>query len=197
MPSCLSAINFNVVRQNSSIIRNTDSGDNTNSVPTCSANVLTNPSAESLNSKINKNQSNWEYRVENATKTDRRNMLAPMIQVATLVLMKSSCYTFGGIIYLQQTGSGIGLRASACAAKVVMAVWDICWSKIQKACGLKVNIFMRYIDDIRVYLRAIARGWRWNKSKWEYVGEDEDERDDEVRTKEELKKYRLTQFSRF
>ena len=60
--------------------------------------------------------------------------------------------------------------------------------KDTKVCGLKVNIFMRYIDDIRVYLRAITRGWRWNKSKWEYVGEDEDERDDEVRTKEELKK---------
>ena len=115
-------------------------------------------------------------------------MLAAMIQVVTLVLMKSSCYTFGGYIYLQQTGSGIGLRASACAAKVVMAVWDICWARIQKACGLKVNIFMRYIDDIRIYLKAIARGWRWNKSKWEYIGVDEDERNDETRTKEELKK---------
>ena len=154
----------------------------------CFPTKLNNLSAESLNSKSNRNQSNWKYHVDNSTTSDRRNMLAAMIQVATLVLMKSSCYTFGGYIYLQQTGSGIGLRASACAAKVVMAVWDICWARIQKACGLKVNIFMRYIDDIRVYLKAIARGWRWNKSKWEYIGVDEDERNDETRTKEELKK---------
>ena len=99
----------------------------------CFPRKLTNPSAESLNSKIDKNQSNWEYQIENATKTDRRDMLAAMIQVVTLVLMKSSCYTSGGNIYLQQTSSGIGLRASACAAKVVMAVWDICWAKIQRS----------------------------------------------------------------
>ena len=126
----------------------------------CFPTKLSDQSAESLNSKINRNPTSWEYHVENSTTSDRRNMLAAMMQVATLVLMKSSCYTFGGYIYLQQTGSGIGLRASACAAKVVMAVWDICWARIQKACGLKVNIFIRYIDDIRVYLRGIARGWR-------------------------------------
>ena len=145
-------------------------------------------SSESLSSKSNRDCSSWEYHTYDLNATDRRNMLAAMIHVATLVLMKSSCYTFGGHIFLQQSGAGIGLRASACAAKVVMAVWDICWAKCQKACGLKVNVFMRYIDDIRVYLMSISRGWKWNGSNWEFNSEDNDERDDETRTKDELKK---------
>ena len=111
-----------------------------------------------------------------------------MIQVASLVLMQTSCYSFGGKIFLQQSGSGIGLRASACIAKVVMAVWDSLWASIQSGCGFKVNLFMRYIDDLRLYLKPIARGWMWGEKGWYFNKDSDDLRDEETRTKEELQK---------
>ena len=80
----------------------------------------------SLSSKINKDMANWGC-LTHYSKNDRKNLLAAMIQVAVMVMMQTSCYSFGGKLYIQQTGSGIGLRGSACAAKLVMArVWQ--WS---------------------------------------------------------------------
>ena len=47
-------------------------------------------------------------------------MVAAMVKISTLVLMKSTCYSFGGSIYLQCDGAGIGMRASAALARIVM-----------------------------------------------------------------------------
>ena len=142
----------------------------------------------SLNSKINKNMMNWDCLRGNYSREDKRNLLAAMIHVATLLLMQTSCYSFGGKIFLQKKGSGIGLRASACIAKLVMAVWDRLWAQTQLKSGLKVHILMRYIDDLRAYLRAIPKGWRWKHDGWQYEEDPNDMRDSETRTKEELKK---------
>ena len=118
-----------------------------------------------------------------------------MTQFATLLLMQTSCYSFAGKIFLQLKGSGIGLRASACVAKLVMAVWDRYWAVVQLKCGLKVHLFMRYIDDLQVYLRPIARGWMWKNDGWCFDENIIDERDDETRTKEELQKSFDSMFS--
>ena len=133
----------------------------------------------SLSSKINKEMANWGCLTENYSEGDRKNLLAAMIQVAVMVMMQTSCYSFGGKLYLQQTGSGIGLRGSACAAKLVMAVWDCHWARVQKLSGLKVHLFMRYIDDIRIYMRAIPWGWQWSDQGWSYNKDTSDTRNAE------------------
>ena len=88
----------------------------------CYPKKLTDDDQLSLNSKINRNMMNWECLKEQYSEDDKKNLLAAMIQVATLVLMQTSCYAFGGKIFLQLKGSGIGLRASACEAKLVQLV---------------------------------------------------------------------------
>ena len=98
----------------------------------------------------------------------KKEMIARLIQIITLILMSTSCYSFGGELYLQDGGAGIGERSSACLAKVVMSIWDIIWSTIQKYAGLNVNLFFRYIDDIRLYLQPINVGWMWDGRKWHF-----------------------------
>ena len=154
----------------------------------CFPRKLTDDNQMSLNSKVNRNLINWECMRDVYSKEDKKNLLSAMVHVATLLLMQTSCYSFGGRIFLQKKGSGIGLRASACIAKLVMAVWDRLWSEMQMKSGLKVHILMRYIDDLRAYLRAIPKGWKWVHNGWCYEEDSNDLRDSETRTKQELQK---------
>ena len=136
---------------------------------------------------MNRNISNWRFKGE-YNKMNKRKLLAAMIHVATEVMMKTSCYTFGGNIFVQTSGSGIGLRASACIAKIIMAIWDKEWAQSQLSWGLIINLFMRYIDDLRLMLYPIEPGWYWTRNGWWYDSEKEDTRDPETRTKEECQK---------
>ena len=69
-----------------------------------------------------------------------------------------------------------------------MGFWDKRWGNMQRNLRLIVNIFFRYIDDIRVYLAPIREGWWWRNRKWVFDPECSDTRNDEIRTKEEIAK---------
>ena len=141
----------------------------------------------SLNTKFNRDLVNWRFSLQ-YTKETQRKLVAAMVHVASIVLMQTSCYSFGGFLYLQTSGSGIGLRASACIAKIAMAIWDKTWALSQSLWGIKVHLYMRYIDDLRLYLKPIGEGWWWIDRKWVYDPSKQDSRDPETRTKEELQK---------
>ena len=111
-----------------------------------------------------------------------------MIQIAVLLMVSTTCYSFAGCLYRQRKGLGIGLRASACLARVCMCKWDQLWSSIHQTLGLKIILFFRYIDDLRLMLFPIKPGYRWNINKWENSMDDNDCRSPEVRTREELGK---------
>ena len=83
-------------------------------------------------------------------------LLALLIKVSTLALMDSTCYSFGGEIFKQVSGAGIGLRASACMAKLLMGMLDKMWAQTQISWSLVVAIYLRYIDDLRVYIYPIT-----------------------------------------
>ena len=50
-----------------------------------------------------------------------------------------------------------------------------------------VQMFCRYVDDIRLYLRPLMKGYRWTESGW-CITDDEDDRSPTQRTIEELNK---------
>ena len=50
--------------------------------------------------------------------------------------------------------------------------------------GLPCRLFIRYVDDIRVYVNLIKLGWRWTAQGWSY--DENDQRDPITRTLEEL-----------
>ena len=103
-------------------------------------------------------------------------------------MMSSTCYSFGGSIFLQKSGAGIGLRGSAAQAKVTMAMWDRRWASVMSSWSIIAQIFIRYIDDMRILLHPIKRGWKWSEEGWQFDPNSIDERDPITRTCDELRK---------
>ena len=124
--------------------------------------------ARSLLAQINRDPMEWNTKPWNFTQSIKKQMLGRFLQVLTIVLMSTSCYTFAGEIYKQANGAGIGERASACIARIVMSQWDKLWAALQIQSGLFSPLFIRYVDDVRIYLYPINNGWRWNNGKWVY-----------------------------
>ena len=145
-------------------------------------------SAVSLSAQINRDMDGWRTFTHRLDDKMKRTMVALMMKVAVLVMMKSTCYTFGGLIYKQEEGTGIGLRGSACVAKLIMGMIDKKWARNQSSWGLVVQIYLRYIDDLRVYMAPINPGWSWGANGWTYNEEMNDNRDPLTRTAEEMKK---------
>ena len=108
-----------------------------------------------------------------------------MLQVMVLLMTSTTCYRFGGRIFRQTKGLGIGLRASAALARLVMVTWDKTWGYLQLNMGLVVNIFCRYVDDLRLYIRPIAMGWAWSDNGWIY-SQTTDDRSPYQRTMQEV-----------
>ena len=145
----------------------------------------------SLASTVNKDINNWDFsHIKPPDEKAKRNMVAIMVQIMVIVLTATTCYKFAGVIYRQKQGLGIGLRGSAALARITMCAWDRTWGKLQLILGLTVQIFCRYVDDLRFYLRPITRGWFWRDKRWVYDKEegDRDERDPELRTADEIGK---------
>ena len=105
-----------------------------------------------------------------------------------LLMTLTTCYKFGGRIYKQKGGLGIGLRGSAAVARIVMCRWDEIWAKRMKSGGLTVLLFYRYVDDIRLLLRPIQKGWYWLNNKWVFDPTRHDERSYLERTIQEVGK---------
>ena len=142
----------------------------------------------SLAAKSNRDLNNWANGGIVYTEEEERELLALTVQVGTLLLMTTSCYSFGGELFRQKEGSGIGLRGSACLAKILMAFWDKTWGVLQKNLGLRACLFFRYIDDLRVLMAPISKGWWWRKDGWVFDISEPDDRGPEQRTREEIAK---------
>ena len=140
--------------------------------------------SRSLLGRNNRLMDNWQVNTDQLSEKNKIDMISAMIKISTLVLMKTTCYSFGGNIYQQSDGAGIGLRASAALARIVMCSWDQRWAHIMRSWGLPCRLFIRYVDDIRVYVNLIKRGWRWTAQGWSY--DENDQRDPITRTLEEL-----------
>ena len=49
-----------------------------------------------------------------------------------------------------------------------MNVWDNMWMEVMKKSNLKLEEYVRYMDDGRVLLFAIKCGWRWVRGQLRY-----------------------------
>ena len=117
-----------------------------------------NVNSRSLNAKSNREMRAWKHNISKLTDDDKRFILARVIQVAVMILTSTHAYTFAGRLYKQKAGAPIGLRASACLAKIIMSMWDRRWAIIQNKFKLKVYIFFMYVDDIRILMRPLTPG---------------------------------------
>ena len=140
-----------------------------------------------------KDPKSWRDTTRDIFKTDRKRIIAAVMEVLINVVMSSHVYSFAGKIFLQSDGGPIGLRSTATLASLAMKLWDLAWMKLVKKESIKVDEFFRYVDDIRNFLAPLCEGWRWNGCTFEFskIWETEDlnsNESDEFRTMKELNK---------
>ena len=58
--------------------------------------------ARSLSSKKNRNINNWTTRSGAYSEEEKKTLVALMIQVAVLLMMSTSCYSFAGTLFKQE-----------------------------------------------------------------------------------------------
>ena len=95
-------------------------------------------------------------------------VIGRVIETAVLVCMGTHPYCFGDKLLLQQEGGPIGMRFTASLAGVVMKMWDKAWYNLMEREGLSHLLFLRYVDDVRLILPALNKGWYWNGENFEY-----------------------------
>ena len=145
---------------------------------------------QSLSSNLNRNLENWDFSnlMKNIDEKLKKEMIACSLQVMVLLMTSTTCYRFGGKIFRQRKGLGIGLRGSAALARLVMCKWDNTWAALMKKSRLILLIFYRYVDDLRLCLRPLNKGWFWQDNEWIHDPERPDQRDTATRTIEEIHK---------
>ena len=69
--------------------------------------------------------------------------------------MGTHAYSFGDKLFLQQERGPIGMRFTASLANVTMNMWDKAWSKVMEMEKLTHYLFLRYLDNVRLFLLAL------------------------------------------
>ena len=69
-----------------------------------------------------------------------------------------------------------------------MGIIDRLLATTQLSWNLVAAVFLRYVDDLRIYLQPISAGWYWTEVGWCYDAGRNDQRDPDTRTCEELAK---------
>ena len=87
--------------------------------------------------------------------------MAAAPRIATITLFETHCYSFDGKTFIQDDGGPIGLRFTACIAKIRMNHWARMLLKILNDSKVKVRLANLYVDDVRLVLMSIMRGLRY------------------------------------
>ena len=100
------------------------------------------PNSKSLVAIDNRSLENWDFTHIKITENVKKHLLACVVQIMVLVMCNTTCYKFGGKLFRQKSGLGIGLRGSAALARLTMCLWDRTWEEVQQKCGLIVSLFV-------------------------------------------------------
>ena len=116
-------------------------------------------------------QDQWKFPPHiKLTAREKRLIVATVMKIAVLVLFRTHIYTFGGKYFLQRMGGPIGLRSTCAIARIVMLWWDRQLVKVMEENNISLDEKARYMDDIRLWLRSIRLGWRWQDGSLKYSG---------------------------
>ena len=84
----------------------------------------------------------------------------------------------------------IGRMFTASLANLVIKMWDCKFTELAWRTGIHIKLFVRYVDDCRVFLNGVKRGWIWKDgtvvfSQKEYE-DDEDSRQNTIKRRTRL-----------
>ena len=91
-----------------------------------------------------------------------------VVETAVLVCMGTHPYSFGDKLMVQQEGGPIGMRFTASLANLIMKMWDRAWYKLMEREGITHYLFLRYVDDVRLILPSLKKGWFWDGENFSY-----------------------------
>ena len=110
-------------------------------------------------------QKQWVFPKVRVRLEEKRLLVATVVQLATIAMFQHHYYGFANGKFQQMEGGPIGLRGTCTIARLVMQVFDRRWEKMVTGAGLSLNLYVRYMDDGRIFLHPLKRGWRWEKNE--------------------------------
>ena len=85
----------------------------------------------------------------------KRIMMALLLAAMTEWCMQHHLYMFDDKIYHQMEGTPIGLHVAVQISRQVMINWDRCMLKLLINKNIRVELFMRYVDDVDAGYRVL------------------------------------------
>ena len=151
------------------------------------------PDLVSIGGDKSKNVRNWKLVRRQLYDWEKREVISRVLEVAVITAMSTHVYSFEDKLYIQKMGGPIGMRSTASLANLLMKVYDCAWMKLARREGLIIDSYSRYVDDCRIILPSLSRGWRWTGGRFSYRQsfKEEDEREgltDQQRTAREVTK---------
>ena len=138
-----------------------------------------------------KDDSQWRFPRREMTDHVKKMIFAKCLEIGCRTLFQNHLYEISKRVFRQSKGSPIGVRGSCGAARVVMGMWDKVLKEIMMKERLRSEISFRYVDDLRIFMRNILPGWRWEEWRFQYKEEwrlEEVDMDPEAKTSGEMKK---------
>ena len=114
------------------------------------------------------NWSSWGFPHVRLRPEEKRLLVATVIEIATEAMFQHHYYTFGGKQFQQMEGGPIGLRGTCTIARLVMQIFDRKWERLIKGAGVKLELYWRCMNDGRIGLHPIKRGWSWVDGTMQY-----------------------------
>ena len=96
---------------------------------------------------------------------EKRKIEAETLKSFIGFFFESHIYTFNGKIYKPKEGGPIGPRATCALARCVMNYFDGKLSHVLELNCVKVELMRRYVDDVRILMRKLRRGCRWQDGR--------------------------------
>ena len=103
-------------------------------------------------------QEQWVFPRVRLRHDEKRLLIATVLEIATEAMFTHHYYVFGGRNFRQMEGGPIGLRGTCTLARLVMQIYDKKWLKLVEEGGLKLKLYMRYMDDGRKMMQPLKRG---------------------------------------
>ena len=79
--------------------------------------------------KLRGDTEQWVFPRVVLTETEKKDLVATVVQIMTEALFENHFYTFGNKTYHQKGGGPIGLRGTCAVARVTMQMFDILWKR--------------------------------------------------------------------
>ena len=90
-------------------------------------------------------------------------------------ILSNHLYQFDGRVYKQQSGGPIGLEITGVLARCAMLWWDRAYLKKLDQLKIDILLYLRYVDDSNLVLRALEPGTRFVNNQLSILKEAEED----------------------